>query len=201
MGYTSQTISRVTSIIAHNAIRRVIDLGAQNNYSLSIPEGGSAPYMSEWYQSQDIDYAAIDLSAENNSLPIDLALPVDDELGQFDLLVDAGTSEHIGIGGKYFDTAIYNCWKTKHNLVKPGGYIISENPKTGNWPGHGFNYYTTEFYTRLATLCHYDIIELGEHPAMGNTTDGWNIHCILRKKEDTPFISSKDFATCGIKQS
>ena len=39
----------------------------------------------------------------------------------------------------------------------------------------------------------YQLLEVGEHAAMGNVTDGWNVYCVLRKNEDTKFISKKDF--------
>jgi hypothetical protein len=111
--------------------------------------------------------------------------------------VDAGTSEHVGTNGKHDIKAIYNCWKNKHNLVKVGGFIVSENPKTGNWPGHGFNYYTTDFYKLLAGFGDYSLIDLGEHPAMGNTTDGWNVYCVMQKTKEE-FISLEKFKKCGI---
>jgi len=195
MGYTSETIHRVEHIISTHGIRTVVDLGAQNNYSQPhLP----APYMSEWYLNRNIDYVAIDINGENGSLPLNLAMPLPDDIGQFDMLVDAGTSEHVGVDGAFSKWAIFQCWKNKHELVKPGGFMICENPKTGNWPGHGFNYYTEEFYTRLAKYCNYEILELGQHPAMGNVTDGWNIHCIIRKREDNLFMSIGDFEKCEI---
>ena len=50
--------------------------------------------------------------------------------------------------------------------------IISENPKVNNWHGHGFHYLTKEFYTELCKVAGYELIEVGEHAAMGNVTDG-----------------------------
>lgn len=194
MGYTNETLKRIIPLLEQHRITSVIDLGAQNNYTIPLP----APYMKEWYEARDIAYTAIDISGENGSFALDLAYPLEDNLGQFDLLVDAGTSEHIGIEGKFDPHAIYNCWRTKHELVKAGGYMVNENPKSGHWPGHGFNYYTMEFYMRLQVKQGYKMLDIGEHPAMGNITDGMNIHSVFQKVNDNPFMSFEKFMECGI---
>lgn len=173
----------------------ICDLGAQNNYTFALP----APYTKDYYEQRGITYIAIDISGENGSFAIDLAYPLEDDLGKFDLLVDAGTSEHIGIDGKHSLEAIYNCCKTKHELLKVGGFMVNENPKSGHWPGHGFNYYTLNFYNMLAELQGYKMIDLGEHAAMGNTRDGMNVHCVLQKINDEPFMDIHKFKLCDIK--
>jgi hypothetical protein len=205
MGYTKHTIDLVEELIIKFSPGKVIDLGAQNNYAQpNLP----APYMSDWYKEKGIEYLAIDINRENGAIPMDLSKkqtmgdvkPIYEKFGtyQCDMLVDAGTSEHVsGPNGKHSITAIYNCWKTKHDLLKPGGIMLNENPKTGHWPGHGCNYYTQDFYHKLAELQGYDIIYMEENAAMGNVTDGWNITCILIKPE-APFISIEEFITCGI---
>lgn len=197
MGVTSIDVEKLEIILNDYPIKSVIELGAQNNYAQpKLP----APYMSEWYTAKGIEYQSIDLSAENNCLVIDLSKPYYPEK-QYDLVTDFGTSEHVGVNGKHNIEAIYNCWKTKHDLLALNGIMVNENPKTGNWPGHGFNYYTNEFYTRLCLLNQYYILELTEIAAMGNITDGWNVYCSLKKKNFGPFITLEEFKTCGIKTS
>jgi hypothetical protein len=171
----------------------VVDLGAQNDYRVPLP----APYTKDSYYAGK-DYEAIDISGEHGSTPLDLSL-LHKFSKQFDLLVDAGTSEHVGTNGRHNIKAIYNCWKNKHNLVKVGGYIISENPKTGNWPRHGFNYYTEAFYLCLAQICGYNLISVGSVAAMGNYTDGWNVYSVLQKTKEE-FCSLTEFKSCGIKK-
>jgi hypothetical protein len=192
MGYTHETTKLIDPYLPH--IQSVVDLGAQNDYRVPLP----APYTKDSYYAGKY-YQAIDISGENGSTPLDLS-KLHQFNNEFDLLVDAGTSEHVGTNGKHDIKAIYNCWKNKHNLVKLGGYIISENPKTGNWPGHGFNYYTEEFYRNLAAICGYNLISVGSVAAMGNYTDGWNVYAVLQKtKED--FCTLTEFKTCGIQTS
>ncbi len=194
MGITQFSLSLIEKYRGN--AKDVVDLGAQNLYI----DSGKAPYASEWYESKGLLYNSIDLSGENGCIVWDLS-KIYDPPTWCDLVTDFGTSEHIGKDGKYSTMAIYNCWKNKHDLLKPGGVMINENPKTGNWPLHGFNYYTQEFYFKLAELCYYDILEIGEHPAMGNTNDGWNVYCVLKKGVDREFISIEEFETCGILQS
>ena len=70
---------------------------------------------------------------------------------------------------------------------------MCENPKTGNWEGHGNHYMTMDFYKQLEGLVDMEIKELGEHPAMGNKKDGWNVYCVFTKKGGE-FCSEKKFA-------
>lgn len=198
MGYTHFTVGLIENHVA--GVKSVVDLGAQNLYNQpKLP----APYASEWYREKGIQYTAIDLSKENESIDMDLSKPIflynQTDLKLFDLVVDAGTSEHVGNNGKHDIEAYYQCWLNKFNLCKIGGKIISENPKTGNWPGHGFNYVTGSFYGVLELNSDLKIIEIGEHAAMGNVTDGWNIYCVM-EKTGTTFPTLADFKKLGVKQ-
>ena len=206
MGVTSFDIQLLETVIKAYKPKSAIELGAQNNYAQpKLP----APYMSEWYKAKGIDYTSIDLSAENGSFTIDLSKKLINQvpsfeksnldIGNYDLVTDFGTSEHIGTDGKFDWEAIYNCWVTKHVLLKKEGIMISENPKTGNWPGHGFNYYTKEFYRQLEAATGYKIILLDEHPAMSNITDGWNVVCIMQKVSDK-FVSLEEFKSLDLRQ-
>lgn len=196
MGYTQHTFDKVMEIFRDNSIKQVLDLGAQNDYRKgNLP----APYMSEVYKEMGVHYISIDANGENKSLDWDLGKELI-FLSPFDIVVDAGTSEHVGKNGKFDWLAIYNCWLNKHNALRVGGYMYSENPKTGNWPGHGFQYYTSDFYVKLAGMTDYEIQQLGQHPACNNTKDGWNIFCMMKKKSEV-FPTFEQFKTLPLKQS
>lgn len=179
MGYTNKSIDIVNRYLRE--VKSVCDLGAQNNYAQPrLP----APYMSEWYKSNGIsDYMAIDLNGENESKQWDLSEPLK-TTKKFDLVADFGTSEHV--------KDLYQCMLNVHNLTKVGGLMIHENPKTGNWPLHGFHYRDKDFYYQLAEMNGYQLEQLEEHPAMGNTTDGWNVIAVMRKTKEG-FISREQF--------
>lgn len=134
---------------------------------------------------------------------------------KFDLVTDFGTSEHLVAGvemkNHFFENVninsvypvrvptleeiklgYYNCWKNKHDLLKLGGIMISVNPKTGNWPDHGYTYINKDFYSTLAAAMGYEIYWLNENPAMGNP-NAVNIECVLRKNIDNEFMLFEDF--------
>ncbi len=188
MGVTSKSIELIESILP---VQTVCELGAQNLYDKHY----SAPkWAQEWYESKGIEYQCIDINGENDAWMWDLSKKRD-PVNEYDLVTDFGTSEHVGRKGTHYERGFYNCLRTKHLLCKDGGIIISENPKTGNWPKHGFQYYTQDFYLDLANSGAIEILDLGETAAMGNTKNGWNIYCVARKIGDFPsFEKFKKFA-------
>ena len=185
MGITDFSLTLLNKYVKEND--KVLELGAQNLYSCEY-EG--SPYADKYYKQKQCEYTCLDLNEENNALKLDLGTKL--TLEKYNVVTDFGTSEHIGIDGKHDPKAFYNCWLNKHNACEVGGLIINENPKTGNWIGHGFNYVTVDFYKQLAEANNYEILELGEHPAMNNTTDGWYIYCVLRKTQNK-FITITNF--------
>lgn len=196
MGVTNFSLTLIEKALNITEVKTVIELGAQNLYTAEHP---GAPYASEWYEGKGIMYTCIDLNGENGALRINLGQPIPPTpIGVSsvslvaDIVTDFGTSEHVG-PGKHDPESFYNCWKNKHHLCRAGGIIISENPMTGNWPGHGFNYVDKFFYLDLAKANGYEIIDLDSHAAMGNTTDGWNVYCILRKVKEEPFMKLSEF--------
>ena len=183
MGVTAHSIDLIQKAIALNVkAESVIELGSQNLYDQSY--SGKTPYASIYYITKGLRYACIDLNGENEALKLDLENPIDHKK-KYDIVTDFGTSEHI--------RNYYSVWKTKHDLCKLGGVIISENPKTGNWKGHGFNYPTIDFYTELAQAMGYKIHYIGEHPAMGNSIDGWNVYSIMTKEINNNFLFKAEF--------
>jgi hypothetical protein len=217
MGYTQFTVEKVEYLIGlikqkphlvyeHDDRPRIIqmtsikaiDLGSQNLYDQPLLP---APYASRLYEKHGINYTCIDLNGENGALQWDLSLPQsisDDDA--FDLVVNAGTSEHIGTNGHFNIEATYNCFKTIHNLCKINRFIFNENPKTGNWPGHSFSYLSKKFYYQLVTYADYELMECGEVAAMGNDRDGWNVYAII-KKTGPRFPTLEQFKTFDLHQS
>jgi hypothetical protein len=187
MGVTGYDIMMLEGLMKTSKPSSVVELGAQNNYSF-IPayehRNVKFPYMRSWYDSLGIDYDSVDWTGENGSRIIDLSKgdTEDDLFVQRDWVTDFGTSEHIcGKDGKFSWEAIFNCWFFKFNICRVGGLIISENPMTGNWPGHGASYYTHNFYVHLARIADLKILSLGNVAALGNEIDGWNVLCVMEK--------------------
>ena len=187
MGVTSTSIQLIERALKIVTVKNVMELGAQNLYDKAYPL--PLPYASELYLGKGIEYSCIDLNGENGAMKMDLEKKYLPDK-QFDLVTDFGTGEHV--------RNAYNVMKIIHDLAKPGGILIRQNPKTGNWNEHGFWYITQEFYRQLARAQGYQIIELGEDAAMGNTTDGWNVYCICKKVNGNPFITKKLFKTIPV---
>lgn len=179
----------------HNGIVagiKMLELGDQNIYF----GNNYGDYAKPFFKEKGIEHVSIDLGTQiGGAIEADLSKPIDkpEWVNYFDVITNFGTSEHV--------SNLYECFASIHKFCKTGGIMFHENPKTGSWLGHGFHYMTKEFYKGLAALCKYEIIELGQHSAMGNTTDGWNIYSVLRKTEDSEFITEKEFNQLDFKKS
>lgn len=95
-------------------------------------------------------YESIDGNGAS-SITADLNFPLHPHPGQFDLVTDFGTSEHI------FDIA--QVWRTIHSLTKPGGIIAYEKPYK-QWVGHCFYKVQKTFLTDIARANDYEIVSL-----------------------------------------
>jgi hypothetical protein len=179
----------------------ILDFGSQNDYSTGED---FPPFISEWFKKMEChDYTCIDLAGDNGALKIDVSYPVD--LGrQFDLVLDIGFGEHVVRADEYYMTAFlgghinsvypsniksvkegyYTFWLNKFNLLKDGGIMINCNPKTENWPQHCYTWVSFDTYYSLNAISGLKIIDIGEHPASGNSKDGWEIWSVMRKFEN-----------------
>jgi hypothetical protein len=185
MGITQHSYDLLLRYRATQPGLKMLELGDQNLYF--------SPYYGEYAKKHfieaGIEHISVDIQAfEGGSVKMDLSKPFNkpEWVNYFDVVTDFGTSEHVS-------GSLYHCFKNIHECSKFGGLMIHENPKTGNWPGHGAHYFTREFYYGLRDSMGYELLESGQHPAMGNETDGWNIWAVLRKTEDKEFISEKEF--------
>lgn len=215
MGYTEQEIKLVGKYVLPGM--SVLECGSQNDYTTGNPK---PPFISEWFKTKDIsEYTSIDLAGDNLALTLDLSHPSVVVFRQVDLLTDIGFGEHIvqaeeyemvsfhdghinsvyPKGEKKIIEGFYNFWLNKHNLLKIGGVMVNVNPKTRNWPDHGYTYLTEEFYRGLIGYAGYSILEIGENAASGNYIDGYNIFCVLRKESDN-FPTFEQFKTLDIHQ-
>lgn len=183
MGITEKSLKRLQPYLQKG--KNMWQLGCQNIYT----EHNNGGLAHDYFEGLGLSVLTIDITGCQGAKIADLREPlIYDPL--FDIVTDFGTTEHCD--GNY-----YQVCKNIHDGCKVGGVIIRENPKTCNWIGHGCNYLDLEFYQLLAEAQGYEIIELVEEAAMGNITDGWNISVVLKKLEDKPFISEKQFKAIG----
>lgn len=191
MGVTQISWDRLHHFIGMEGLSwkglKMLELGSQNMYTNAL--NGQMRFAKESLEALGVEHTSVDVNEEGGSLVMDLSVDqtenFSDWMGKFDVVTDYGTSEHV--------RGLYQCLRNVRFFCRPGGLMIHENPKTGNWPGHGFHYRTEEFWRQVAYMNRDTVVDVGEHPAMGNTTDGWNIHCVLRRGDTPGFVPEKDF--------
>lgn len=178
MGITQISLNRINQFI--NPDDSILIIGCQNLYNADNYGEIAAEYFKLLgHRVKDIDIyecngcQIADLRQDWNAKP------------EFDIVLQHGTIEHV-YGSLY--TPLLNI----HNSCKKGGYMIHENPMTGNWPEHGQHYFTSDFWNALAEACGYMVLENIEEVAMGNVIDGWNVSCVL-EHSGGKFISKTVF--------
>ena len=103
-----------------------------------------------FYESLDIkEYQSIDINADHGAIPHDLNKPFEDrsKFNKFDIVTDHGSCEHV------FNIA--ECYRTMHNLAKPGGYIIIAQAV---WKSNGYFKFDESFFEGIAAANNYKII-------------------------------------------
>jgi hypothetical protein len=118
-------------------------------------------------------YVSIDANGRGD-VAHDLNKPIEG-LGQFDVVTDFGTGEHVWNQSQV--------WETVHDLTKAGGFIVFDRPYQG-YGGHCF--YLTQPAT-IAALVHangYEVVWFGR----ALTTRGELIRGVLRKRSDDQFV-------------
>lgn len=136
----------------------------------------TAPHMlaADWYRERGCGrYESIDGNGKG-TLTADLNEPLDRGIGQFDLVTDFGTGEHI------FDQA--QVWRTIHALTKAGGFIAFDRPSQG-YPEHCFYNVHECLFRDLAEANGYEVLRL----VRGETSRGELIRGVFRKIGDEPF--------------
>lgn len=179
MGITQHSLGRINRHIHPND--NMLIIGCQNLYD----NENYGEIAHHYFQNLGHNVRSLDILGCQGSEKLDLR----EDLAfkpEFDLVNDCGSKEHI-------DGSLYRPFKNIHEACKVGGVMIHENPMTGNWPGHGYHYFTLKFYDELAKACNYEVLENCTEAAMSNTVDGWNVCAVLHKQTDNDFISEDVF--------
>jgi hypothetical protein len=167
MGILAEPAQMVMGLMLGNGFS-VCELGDQ--YVTYVSPRVLAPH---FYKSLGCaKYVSIDANGRG-TITADLNRPING-LGQFDLVTDFGTGEHV------FNQA--QVWKTVHDLTKPKGYIAFDRPMQG-YEGHCF-YNTHECLFRdLAAANEYEVVNLER----GTTKRGELMRGVFRKVRDVKF--------------
>lgn len=126
------------------------DLGTlvgQENYAEQAPSSRG------FWTSLGLDYAAIDYDGHRNSVALDLnrdQVPATLK-GKFDLVVNAGTTEHVANQE--------NAFRIIHDLTAHRGVMLHDVP-AGGMIDHGFFNYNPRFFQRVAAFNLYEVLLL-----------------------------------------
>lgn len=127
------------------------------------------PSSREFWRALGFDYRCLDFEGHRDSFALDLNKdPVPAAMaGAYDLVVNAGTSEHVANQG--------HCFKVMHDLCKVGGLMMHEVPG-GGLMNHGLVNYNPKFFWHLCRENNYGPIALritahGSDPIPQNIVD------------------------------
>jgi len=152
----------------------MFEFGGKQNPDLV--KGREITYKS-YFQALGYRHVSVDWDGRFGALVRDLRRPQWPEFGQFDMVCDIGTAEHVD-GQKGF-------WENVHNLTKVGGLYVGQHPAPGgkNWYWHGTHYPTAEFYRQFATLNGWQIERIG----YGRKPPRVNLYARMRRVKELPF--------------
>lgn len=138
----------------------------------------------QYFTGMGVRHVSIDINAMDGALGRDLSRPLANVGEPFDVVTNFGTTEHV-IDNQYWP------FKNIHNMVRPGGVMISIVPTWGFKPTHGEYRYDPSFFGRLSEKNGYDIIELD---GVGSKEDRRRlIKYIGVKSKNEPFINEIEF--------
>jgi len=149
---------------------------------------GSEVYK-DFFESIGYNHTSIDMNGLDGALEIDLSKPVD--LGQFDMISNIGTTEHVGERNNW--DGQQQCWKNILNAMRVGSVLVSVTPAPGHWSHHGIWYPGLEFFENLAKDNGLEVERLyTETPEWANGKLRDLNFARLRRIEDRPAAVSRD---------
>jgi hypothetical protein len=170
-----------------NNAESILELGNQtfvndciSDYSDELAGYTNSTPVKKYVESKHKKHVSIDITGLDGSMQLDLNLETIPDIGEFDLVTNFGTTEHIE--PNQFEPFLHI-----HNLCKIGGIMIHEVPVFGHWPGHCKYYYDEEFFQYLAKTNKYEILEM-QRVTYGSVGD---LIFVAMRKKSKPFLSKK----------
>ena len=150
--------------------------GKQNPH---VVPGQQTTYKS-WFEPMGYRHVSVDWDGRFGALNRDLRQPQWPEFGQFDMVCDIGTAEHVT-----GDNAQRGFWENIHYLTKVGGVYVGQHPEPcdKSWWWHGTHYPTEQFYEWFAELNGWEIERMGFDLPRPNR----NLYVRMRKNEAKVF--------------
>jgi SAM-dependent methyltransferase len=103
----------------------------------------------KYFESLGVYHISIDLNGKDGALALNLNTEIDfKKLGQFDVVTNMGTSEHVQNNDQ--------CFENIHNLCRDGGIMIHLVPAFGTI--HGRRQYTLEWLNSISEIKGYKVL-------------------------------------------
>jgi hypothetical protein len=136
-------------------------------------------------------HTSIDLNGLDGAWRHDLSKPLPLPLiGQFDLVTNAGTTEHVCTSNDFRDQ--WQAFRSIHDLAKPRAAIMHVVPgEQGFHCGCGYAY-THGFLRDLARACKYQVAHYYD-----SRSDANHIAALLLKQPDSRFPDMDEFLALG----
>ena len=138
----------------------------------------NAPYTYKaYFESLGFRHVSIDWNGQHGALKRDLRQPLWEEFGQFDMVSNMGTTEHVS------DQA--GVWENIHHLTKPGGVYVGQTPYYDgkSWWWHGEYYPTEAFFEAFAELNGWHI----ERIYVDREVPNQNLYVRMRREANVDF--------------
>ena len=162
--------------------RRMLELGDQVISDPNIAEETGKAY----FVNRGFEHVSVDINGLHGAIVRDLTRPEQfiDWHGSYDVLTNAGTSEHV----EPFESQ-YECFRIIHDCIKVGGIAIHlipdlyERDKHGAWKNHCRYYYSKSFFELLAKECEYELLS--------NTVINGLRCATVKKAKNVPFMDDR----------
>lgn len=150
-----------------DGVRSMLELGNKRGTD------GPGDTYKRHFEALGIRHVSVDWNGQDGALALDLREPL--KLGNFDVVTNIGTSEHV-------DEQL-PAWR---NMVEAADQVIAcVVPFPGDWPGHGLWYPRPEFYPELGRLNGFVIEKLDVQGIEGRRL----VHARLRRDDRLgPFV-------------
>lgn len=112
------------------------------------------PTGKQHFTALGVKHVSVDLNGKDGALRYDLSRPIMCFDGQFDIVTNFGTSEHVADQGQ--------CFANVHRFCRSGGVMVHAVPREGYYPGHCRFRYTEAFFLELAERNNYRIVDIHE---------------------------------------
>lgn len=128
----------------------------------------------KYLEDGGIDVVSIDLNGKDGALPLDLQEPLPSHIGTFDIIINAGTSEHVDNQEM--------CFRNINNICRIDGLMFHMVPYIGSWVKHCKIHYDEPFFQKLAEKYHYSVVDIHVDDYVGR--ENKLIFACLRKEYD-----------------